>query len=262
MNVITGLPRAGTTLICNIINQNEQFHATSTSGLCELLATLSNKFSTMDEITSDLISGVRTQDDLLQTLKYFSNWYHKNNGHKLVFDKSRGWMLNNVLYKSVFPKGKMIACVRDPRYVFNSIEKQHRKTGVFDGANSAIDKTLISRAKSLFADDGMIGMSIRGVEDMIRRKSNPFIIKYEDFVKQPEFIMREVYKYLEIEYFDHDFNEVINTSNDVDELYRKKCPHNGSGKVSEIKEELLFNEEFGKQILDRFPLYCKTFGYN
>ncbi len=260
MNVITGLPRAGTTLMCNILSQNVAFAVKSTSGLCEILATISMKISSMEEITNEMIVNEGFRDTLKDAMQSYSVIF--NESDKTIFNKSRGWATNYLMYKELFPQGKAIVMVRDPRWVFNSIEKQHRKTAIFDGASNAYEKSLVSRAENLFANTGMIGMSINAVEDLIRRKQNPMVIKYEDFVKQPEFQMREVYKNLGYDYFEHNFDDVENTSTDVDAITRHKFPHAGSGKVEHKEEELLFNEEFGQQILNRFPLYCKTFGYN
>ena len=54
INVICGLPRSGSTLLCNILNQNPDFHASSTSPLAQTLGALSQFLSTSPEVKSDL----------------------------------------------------------------------------------------------------------------------------------------------------------------------------------------------------------------
>lgn len=261
MNVVTGIPRAGTTLICNILNQNPDIKASSTSVLCEIVAGISKTISSSVELTSELITDKDLNARIAKSIKSFCDTYYSNVDNKIVFDKGRGWSHNIILLKSIFPIGHAICCVRDPRDVFASIEKQHRNTGMY-GDN--IGKLMINKADQMFSDEGMIGGAIRGVEDMITRKhKNVSYFKFEEFTKQPKYFMNELYKAIELEEFEHDFKDVINTSTDVDELYRNKFPHKGSGEVKpvESKWQDFMDDTLAKQIIERFPIYCNNFGY-
>ncbi len=95
MHVITGLPRSGSTLLCNILNQNPRFFAGSTSPLPTLLANIISTWSTQIEITSDLLHDREAaQARMLRAMREFCNaWYSdKVNETPVIFDKSRHWM--------------------------------------------------------------------------------------------------------------------------------------------------------------------------
>lgn len=49
LHLISGLPRAGSTLLCNILAQNPRFHATATSGILEMLFRVRNGWDTVEE---------------------------------------------------------------------------------------------------------------------------------------------------------------------------------------------------------------------
>ena len=44
-HMIAGLPRAGSTLLCQILNSNPNFHVTPTSGVLDMLKIMRSQFS-------------------------------------------------------------------------------------------------------------------------------------------------------------------------------------------------------------------------
>ena len=57
IHFITGLPRSGSTLLCNVLNQNPEFYAGSTSPLPALVNTLVNCLSNSPEVQAALIKS-------------------------------------------------------------------------------------------------------------------------------------------------------------------------------------------------------------
>jgi len=104
-------------------------------------------------------------DDM--TRQMIECWYQNKDG--VVFDKSRGWSFNALLLEKIFPEVKIIACVRDLRSVFGSVEKQHRRTPVFDKAMTPNDKTLLARADAMLSPEGLIGQCVLGTHDLMSR---------------------------------------------------------------------------------------------
>ena len=45
IHTIAGLPRAGSTLLCQILNSNPRFHVTPTSAVLDMLKTMRGNFS-------------------------------------------------------------------------------------------------------------------------------------------------------------------------------------------------------------------------
>jgi sulfotransferase len=264
-NVITGMPRSGSTLLCNILNQNPQFYASSTSPLPELFGSHINKISNCAEVQSALINDPEgtTRRVNKMFVEMVNAWYDGHEEH--VFDKSRGWSFNTLLLQKLFSNIKIIATVRDLRNVFGSVEKQHRETPAFDLATNPNEKTINARADTMLAPDGFIGQCVVGLEDLIARTpANVFILQYESFTLDPAAKLKEIYNFLELPYFAHDFEDVKSTANDVDALYLNKFPHEGTGKVEptnrqEWKEYL--TPELGNLIYNRYPAYNAAHGY-
>lgn len=264
-NVVTGVPRSGSTLLCNILNQNPEFYAGDTSPLPEIVSTLVNKFSTNGEIQSALIKDSEGTMLKLNTMiqSVIEAWYEGED--RVIFDKSRGWTFNAVLLGELFSTAKIIATVRDLRNVFGSVEKQHRKTPVFDLASNPNEKTIMDRADKMMSPEGMIGQCVVGMEDaMARVQDRVFVVQYESFTLDPRSKMVELYDFLGQPYFEHDFEGVENVAEEVDGLYLNKFPHQGGGKVektdrNEWKEYI--TPELGGMIYQRYPQYNSLFGY-
>ena len=45
LNLIAGMPRSGSTLLCNLLNMNPEFHATATSPVIDVLGNMRSTFS-------------------------------------------------------------------------------------------------------------------------------------------------------------------------------------------------------------------------
>lgn len=266
-NVVTGIPRSGSTLLCNLLNQNPDFFASSTSNLLYLVNSIISSWSSSLEMKNLLgIEKEKTEKRMLNSLRQFIHGWYDVEGKNVIFDKSRGWTLNYLTLQNIFPDSKLIVIVRDLRNVFSSIEKQYRKNPLLDDAGNAIGKTVFHRADSMFGPEGMIGTSIIGVEDILRRNNhkNVLFVFYEELSMNPDKTMRQIYDFLGENHFSHNFQDVKKTAVDPDSFYLNKFPHEGKGKIipTDIDEwKNYFSEELANTIMGRFPLYNSFFGY-
>jgi len=262
MNVITGLPRSGSTLLCNVLNQNPDIHASSTSILAPMIKAISDSASNLPETTSCLINEKGFYAKLHDSIKAFSSTWHPD---KTVFDKGRLWSSMGLIYKDLYPEGLMVVMVRDLRDVFASMEKQHRKTPLLHNENMVSSEGLFERADMVFSPTGMVGGCVAGIEDLIRRQlNNVLFIKYEIFVNNPAGTLKAIYEYLGTE-FTHNLDNVKNVSTDVDELYHNKYPHKGEGKIDAKNIGMwdkYISKDLAQLIKGKFPLYAETFGYD
>lgn len=267
LHVITGLPRSGSTLLCNVLNQNPRFFASSTSFLLPIVNSIVTAWSNSVEIKNLLDKEKdKTEDRMNDSLKSFiKTWYEVEN-KEVIFDKSRGWVLSHLLLRKIFPDSKFIITIRDLRNVFASMEKQYLKNPLLEEAVNSVGKTIFYRADHQFSPENIIGSPIIGIEDILRRNAskNTLFVIYEQFSVDPEKAMKSIYDFLGEDYFSHDYNNVVNTSIDSDAYYLYKYPHKGEGKIlpCDIDEwKSFFPEELAKTIMDRFPIYNNFFGY-
>jgi sulfotransferase len=265
-NVVCGLPRSGSTLMCNILNQNPDLHASSTSVLPSVMMAMSNLYSNSPEVMSLLtMEREKTEKRIVRSMQaVISAWYAEEDKH--VFDKGRGWAANSLLLKQLYPASLIICMVRDPRNVFASLEKHHRKNPALDYIANPQEKGLYARADAFFSPNGMIGSCILGIEDLVRRKpGNLLVIPYEEMVKNPQVVMDVVYEKMKVASFKHDFDKVENTSQDVDSLYLNKFEHRGDGSVKPSNPDewtQYVPDDLASLIMNRYPFFNQAFGYS
>ena len=85
---ISGLPRSGSTLLCNILVQNnELFVSKATSGCHDVLFNVRNQW---DKLIEHQAEGV-DYEQLKRVLQSILNSYHSTDKN-IVIDKGRGWL--------------------------------------------------------------------------------------------------------------------------------------------------------------------------
>lgn len=261
MHVICGTPRSGSTLLCNILNQNPRFFASSTSALAVTLVQMKQWWGNSPEVKSDLAADKEPTEARHKAVMQAvcKDWYG-NISEPVVFDKSRAWNIHNDLFTDLFPDGKMIVCVRDLREVFASVEKQEAKNSILTYAKPLVD----DRADLVFQPDQMIGSAVNGVMDLVRKdRKNVLFVKHDNLVKDPKQTMKDIYAFLGEEYFEHDFEDVKNVATDLDALYLNKFPHEGCGKVEWRDPEVgrWVPQDIQQTIQQRYPRYQQKFGF-
>ena len=259
-HAISGMPRAGSTLLCNILNQNPKFYASSTSNLPNMVKRVSEVWVNNPE-TKNLLDKFpeETEERMLKTLRgIVDNWYHDKDG--VVFDKSRAWLGQNLQLQKLCPDAKVIMCVRDLRDIFASVEKQNKKHALL----SEMTENHSLRFENMFGEKGIIGSPLINVIDMIKTKpENIFVLKYKDLCRTPEQTMKMIYEFLGEPYFKHQFEDVKNTSTDCDGFYLNKFPHKGEGKVevSNSKWQDHVSEDIADEIMKLGQYYNQKLGY-
>src|SRR5262245_4023245 len=81
---IAGLPRSGSTLLCNILAQNPRFHATATSGALDILFNVRNVWD--DFIHDGNNEGRR------RVFRAVLDAFYADIARPIIFDKSRSWL--------------------------------------------------------------------------------------------------------------------------------------------------------------------------
>ena len=87
LNMISGLPRAGSTLLCNLLNMNSNYHVTPTSAVLDTLKTMRSNFS--QDATWKAQDRIGLYEDFKAGMKGFIDGFFANKD--IVFDKSRAW---------------------------------------------------------------------------------------------------------------------------------------------------------------------------
>lgn len=281
MNAITGLPRSGSTLLCNVLNQNPEFFVSSTSNLAGVINGISTYFSSQLEFKYHLDKNREKETERLRkSIQSFCKEWYKPEGKKTVFDKSREWLINVDILNAI--GGKSICIVRDPRNIVASIEKQNRETGLFHEARLTYGQKLdglfdpekgligtpLTALKSIIDRnyDASILLTIDDLENKIKKvKKQPLlIIKYETFAKHPEAVLKVIYSFIGKKIFDHNLENVENVAEDCDGLYLYKYPHQGKGKIIEtnpFEYKKYMSREIHIGIEQKYKWFFQLFNY-
>lgn len=261
-NVITGTPRSGSTLLCNLLNQRPEIYASSTSALPIITQRYMEILTNSPEITSDLTNIPEAEQRNSDTARALIETWYGYRSEEIIFDKSRLWAHQALALKELYPESLMIVLVRDPRDILASCELQHRKSALYQTAESHL---LWDRCSKLVSEEGIIGGPILGIEDLIRRNlSGVMYVDYLSLAAGHDILLPKIDRALGLEEFDYNTQDVQKTATDLDPLYRNKFPHEGSGKVavSPTRWEDVIPPDIATATLERWPLYARTFGYH
>lgn len=222
IHFIAGLPRAGSTLICNILNQNPRFNATSTSGILEIILAIRNQWENVAELRA---SPNKAGKDAV--VKSILHNYYSIVERPIVFDKSRAWTAYIELAEHICKrKVKVLVPVRNVVDILASFEKLWRNQShewQFPQEKSHFFEwqTQEGRAGVWMRNDQPVGIAYNRIRDAISRglADRLLFVEFEHLTNHPEHTMKAVYEFLGEDYYPHDFNNVEQTTSENDDVH-------------------------------------------
>lgn len=250
-----GLPRSGSTLLCNILAQNPSFFVTkATSGCAELISRIKNNWDTIIEHKAEGIN----YNQLTNVLKGVLNSYHLTD-KQYIIDKSRAWtgMIDTIKYIT-HSQPKIIVPVRNINEILASFEKLWRQSsGLSSWTFAPEDQPLAQITEGrcdLWANMKYpVGSSFNRIRDAIDRgyKKDLLFIEFDNLTQRPSYTMQKIYEYLELPFFNHNFDNVIQVTEE-DDIGVHKIPnlHKIRPKVEPIPH--YSHEILGKNLSDKY----------
>jgi sulfotransferase len=253
----SSLPRAGSTLLQNIIGQNPQFHVTPTSGMIDLMLGTRIGYNGNKEAKAGDTDMWR--EGFYAYCKEGFKGYTANLTDKpYILDKNRAWGSYYSLLNNINPNPKIIFMVRDLRAVFASMEKKFRANpdiddGILD--NSKLQNITTQQRVETWAHTHPIGYAVNKLQQSILDKTaeNFLFIRYEDLCTDPEPQLRSIYKYFELPYFKHNFDYVEQITVEDDTIHGIYGDHTIRNKVKALPDD-------SKEILGEFT--CDSIYHN
>lgn len=208
-----GLPRSGSTILMNILQQNPRIFTTGTCALHEILqekilvkGRYSESFQAMSTDQADramygLIHGATR------------GWFEALTDKPTVISKRHGWSSLFHLY----PRSKFICMVRDLRDIVESFERVADRTQAlhsFSNSNNFTPSMHIHEKYQFYFDEpNSLSANLsrevpRMMEVFKRDPSRVIFIRYEDFTQDPVYMLHKLYNFLEESYFEHDFKNI------------------------------------------------------
>ena len=258
IHLIAGLPRSGSSLLCNILNMNPNFYATSTSPMVDILRNIRTTFS--HNPTFKTHNRLEEFDSMRKGMKGFINGFYEDKN--IVFDKSRGWTTNLMLLDEILghKNTKVIWTYRDPIDVVSSIEKRHRETILLESIDEPnFDfSTLEKRVEHFIGDGGLVGRPVKLLEDIKKMgySNRILIVKYKDLTENPQLILNQIHEFLGEENYNYNknnFTDLKQTIFEMDSYYNYKFMHDIiEGKIFYKKHENILTTDLIERINKRF----------
>ena len=237
---ISGLPRAGSTLLCNILAQNPRFHATATSGILEILFAVRNKWDGLTEFRA--MPQAQSDAAKRRVLRGILESYFADIDRPVVFDKSRGWLAHIEMAEwALERKIKILVPVRDIRDILASFEKlwrdTSRKSQIAGEAENYIQfQSLEGRLDFWSRADQPVGLAYNRVRDAIQRGYGDRLhfVRFEALTSNPRQTMREIYAFLGEPWYEHDFDNVEQVTVEDDRVHGFDGLHTIRPKVAPV----------------------------
>ena len=113
---LAGLPRSGSTVLAAILNQHPSVHATSTSGLLDILVGTLNAWNTSLTVQAQTTDQEKSNEEIQRILRTICEEKYATIDKPIILDKARGWSssINMPTMAHVLGhKPKIIATVRN-----------------------------------------------------------------------------------------------------------------------------------------------------
>ena len=235
---VTGLPRAGSTLLCQLLAQHPEIHCEGhSSPLCNTLLGIRRMVSDDQFFLSQLDNSFeRSYAHLTTAMQGFLRGWNHDCGKKAVVDKNRAWLHAIELLLHIEPEAKLIVCVRELGQIYGSIEAQHQRTILVDFIDHLADFDRFGRADMLFAKDKAIGaplISLHAVPDLPKKvQEHLYFVRFEDLLEQPAACMSHIYNWLGLSPLVINPNKLEIGIQESDSHYHMKYTHKQSEKIT------------------------------
>ena len=228
---VTGLPRSGSTLVCQLLAEHPQIYCNGMSSpLFGALQALRSHLSDSEFLLAQLDGQFdRVYARLQRACRAFATAWWDETDCPVVVDKHRGWLNQIELALELDPDVKMVACVRELGQILGSIEAQHQQTVWLDFPDDLASLSPYARAEMLFAPKGVVGgplRSLQGVQDRPpEQQGRLFFVVFEHLMLEPARVMNDLFAWLEVPPQAIDPQNLKVGPQEADSFYRFKYRH-------------------------------------
>ena len=209
LHFISGLPRAGSTLLAGILRQNPRFHAAMTGPVGGMVQALLNSFTPQNEAA--LFLDEERRRAILRAC--IEAYYTPQAGRAVIFDTNRVWCARLPLLRALYPEARVICCVRDVSWIMDSFERLVRKNAFEPSrlfATAEERATVYSRTEALAHRDRVVGFAWSALKEAYYGEHSDalLLVEYDLLVQRPEECLRLIYGWLDEPWHEHDFDHV------------------------------------------------------
>jgi sulfotransferase len=236
---LSGLPRSGSTLLSAILSQNPRIHAEGNSPVCQIMWDI---FISCTTVAAEQIIANNKSKSIYDILSNIPNLYYKDilETENVIIDKSRSWTLEsnvNILKTFIDPNIKIIVLERPINEIIKSFVR------LFKNNNQEFN---ISNIFNPMSEPLM--RSISGLQWAKKNNinNNFLFITYHNLISNPKLVIDQIYKFLNLEYFEHNFDNIHVKYPENDNIYKLQGMHTVRNTIGLIENDI----ELDKEILE------------
>jgi sulfotransferase len=255
---VTGLPRSGSTLLCQLLSQHPEIQCEgNSSALCNALLSMRRTISDDQFFLAQLDQSFESgYGHLFTAMRGFLHGWNRDCNKAAVVDKNRAWLHAVEFLLHIEPNAKLIVCLRELGQIYGSIEAQHQRTILVDFFDHLADFDRFGRADMLFAKDKVVGsplVSLYAVQDLPKAVQDRLhFIRFEDLIDRPVACMSDMYAWLGLSPFEvNPLRLAPMGPPESDSHYRMKYPHTQSTSMRPPPKH-----EIPQRIQDRIEEAC------
>lgn len=228
---VTGLPRAGSTLLCQLLGLHPGIHSTGhSSPLCQLLVKLRQLWSDHEFLLAQLdVDFDRAYARLVRAWQGFVAGWAAETERPWVVDKNRGWLGQIETVQAFDPGFRMVVCVRELGQILGSIEARHAQTRLLDFPDHLAHLSRYARADALMGAEGLVGAPLKAIEALqdvpAPWQSQLYYVVFEHLMTEPVGVLQDLHRWLGLAPTPFDPDDLPVRPHESDSHYRCKYPH-------------------------------------
>ena len=222
---MAGLPRAGSTLLSTLLNQNPRLYSGPSSPVLGAMYATHDNF-----ISNELYTGYPKPESVNKIIgSIIENWYYDVE-QEVIIDKNRAWCARVPFIEGyIKQEAKIIVPVRRIDEILASILTMIKRNPFQDGQPriNFVDEYLVksnipindeTRCQHLLNGDGIVWESLNatklGVDEGYGDKFH--YVDYNDLVNDPQGELNKIYTFLGEDSFPHSFDNLSNQHREND----------------------------------------------
>jgi sulfotransferase len=221
---LSGLPRSGNTLLSAIFNQNPEIYSTPISPVSSFMWEILNS-------SNNLEHSIRNTENKVKTNMFLSSFldnFYKEVEKPVIMEREKVWCTPSnieMIKKYITPNPKIIFTVRDITDILASLMKIDGDRIIRDAENADLylnnylSKSDLACEYLMYPygnmDKGLLALASAFYPE---NKGIFHIVEYKDLVSDPDKTMSKIYEFLEMPYYEHDFNNIKKIEKDNDEI--------------------------------------------
>jgi sulfotransferase len=229
-NLISGMPRTGSTLLSSILNQNENIRSEGFSPVCRVCWDINEIFSS-SVCHDEFLSANKDIDKIKkETILSFIYKYYNLSEEQFIFDKSVSWLLpaNQNLAKFIFGENVKTIVLERP-----FVEVVESYINILEKNNIEINyENIFLNTPLLRSVAGVICSNLFPSKNFLR-------ISYSDIVFDTEKTIENIYDFFEIKKYNHDYNNIRC-------IYPENEKYMGISGINQINKKIIKKDYFVK----------------